>query len=76
MLKFTARKDLNSNIEATVRRAGIKINLGEQVLEVQKKELYLVALLYSEKDQLHYHGVVAHECCLMSKLHLDCVPNG
>ena len=52
MLKFTAREDLNSNMKATVRRAGIKINLGEQVLEVQKTELYLVALLYLEKDQL------------------------
>ena len=49
---YRKKKNLNSNMKATVRRAGIKINLGEQVLEVQKKELYLVALLYLEKDQL------------------------
>ena len=49
---YRKKKKLNSNMKATVRRAGIKINLGEQVLEVQKKELYLVALLYLEKDQL------------------------
>ena len=50
MLKFIERKKTLTLMKATVRRAGIKINLGEQVLEVQKKELYLVALLYLEKD--------------------------
>ena len=42
---YRKKKKLNSNMKATVRRAGIKINLGGQVLEVQTKELYLVALL-------------------------------
>ena len=52
IVKVYRKKKTLTLMKATVRRAGVKINLGEQVLEVQKKELYLVALLYLEKDQL------------------------